>query len=126
MSTLRTAGRALQAGFGLTLLAALALMSGCVYGDTAVEPEQSGETSIGEAEDALSRALPAGIFRCNLIGGLLAGTLVVYPGPWARTTCAIYNGELAGSSKLFCNGRVPFMACPECQDLRDSFTCPSR
>jgi hypothetical protein len=126
MSTHRKAGRALRAGFGLALVGALALVSGCGSGDAIDESGEPGEPSSGEATDALESSAPVGMYKCTLAGALISGSLVVYPGAWGRTTCSIYAPELPGSSSLFCSGAVPFRACPECNDLRTSFGCPYR
>jgi len=124
MSTLHQASHALQTALGFALLAELALVSGCAWADPSGEPGQPDELLTGEAADALDSSAPVGIHRCMLSGGLQPGSLVVHPGYYGQTTCAILNREFAGSSKLFCSGSHPFTTCADCADLRTFFACP--
>lgn len=118
---------ALRSGFGMALLAALALVQGCAPEDAIEdEEEQSVEPSSAEAADELQLNAPVGHYRCTVNGGLIPATMVAYPGPWGRSTCAIFAPVSFGSSNLFCTGSGIFMTCPDCRDLQASLACPYR
>jgi hypothetical protein len=121
MGTLHRAGRALQARFGIALLAALALVSGCASVDAADEPEKPGAPSIGEAKDA--QVISQEKYAC--FNGAAPGSLVVLTGePGGPLGCYISPERLGGSSHELC---VPISrdldACPDCRDLAENLEC---
>jgi hypothetical protein len=82
----------------MALIAALAIVQGCApEDDVEDEEEQSVEPSSAEAEDALQTQAPVGHYRCTVNGGLISATMVAYPGPWGRSTCAIVAPASASS-----------------------------
>ncbi|TKD03546.1 hypothetical protein E8A74_25435 [Polyangium fumosum] len=119
---------ALRSGFGMALLAALALANGCapVEGALEGEGEDSIEPSSEEAADELQTRASVRAFRCTLSGGLVSASMVVYPGPQGKSTCTIVAPTLARSSQRYCTGTGIFMTCPDCQDLRVDLSCPYR
>ena len=118
MSTLHQAGRALQAGFGFALLAALALVNGCASGEPAGESGQFGDPPRGEAADAFAIPTPQAIYTCRF-GLTELGALRLFSGiPPEHPTCSISNLEVPDASRVYC---TPL--CPECRDLSTSLGC---
>jgi hypothetical protein len=122
MSTLHKASRAVLSGFGIALVAALAIVSGCASGDISDASGQSNEVSYGEATEALRIGLE-GSFMCDL-GSRNLGTLEVNsnPGP-GGPFCQIDNRVISGASSRFCRGFPPNQVCNDCNDLGESFGC---
>jgi hypothetical protein len=116
MSTLCKTGRAIRTGFGLALVAALAIVNGCAAGDAADELGQSAEPSSGQATEALDAQA---LYRCTLAGGTEMGTLAVWPGPGGSSTCRRYSPSLMGSSGMYCVNGV----CPSCWALHTDLGC---
>jgi hypothetical protein len=128
MSTLAKTGRALLTEFGLALVAALALTTGCASEDAADAQRPAGEASsayvmaAADAEDrdvSSVRSAPVGIFTCVLEGGR-PGSIVVFRGPFMHNPCAIASETLPGSSKMFCDDE----GCLRCKYLQTKWDCP--
>jgi hypothetical protein len=122
MSTLHPAGRALQKRFGVALLAAFAVVSGCAWGSAVSEPENPGDPSIGEAQGALV-ANAVNSYACTSDG--IPGTLVVFSDTIAPRACSIYIPRVGGPSHRYClRSRGGVESCPDCEDLaREPFGC---
>jgi hypothetical protein len=114
MSSLHQMGRALRIGFGVSLVAGFALMSGCASVDVDDESQQSVEPSPGEANESLRAVfLPANSYSCMTAGGLILATLAVQPGG----KCFIIQPESFGSDRRFCVGAFPFLSCQDCNAI---------
>ena len=109
MSTLWKTGRALQAGLGLGLVAAFALVNGCGSADPAGKSGRSGDEPVGED----TAAITTGIYRCGSRAG--DASLVVK----RDGTCARYSTSLPGASGSYC----PEGVCPSCRVLSRSIGC---
>lgn len=119
MSTLHKAGRAVLSGFGIALVAALALVSGRASGDISAASEQSDEASYGEATEAL---LAMGRFAC-VTGGQFPSTLEVHDNPGGAPSCVIVNFEEAGVDYTYCSVAGVRRICGECTNLGNSLGC---
>jgi hypothetical protein len=106
-------GRALRLGFGLSLVAAFALVNGCASGD--VDDAQGPST---EATENLSAAPPVGQWACTTGGGLFEAVLVTYAGG----ECHIYTGSGRRGDPSYCVGGS-FTTCPDCRTLGDGWSC---
>jgi hypothetical protein len=112
MNTLQRANRVRHTGVGLALLAALALVNGCVS-------EQNGDASSDRATGAMASAEHEIRYTCNLGGGTL-GTLRFFPtSEGVHATCSTTDVELPDARREFCRGTI----CPECRDLHRDLGC---
>ncbi|MDC0742790.1 hypothetical protein [Polyangium mundeleinium] len=109
-------GRALRLGFGLSLVAAFALVNGCASGDVDDASDPSVDPSRGEATENLVARPPVGQWACTTGGGLLEGVLVAYAGG----RCDIFTGD--GGDTTYCVGR-DFRTCPDCMTLARNWNC---
>jgi hypothetical protein len=118
MSTIHKAMRALQAGFGLALVTALALVGGCASEseEAAGESQQIDEAPVGEA----TAAIGFGYFAC-FYGGVLS-TLEINQGPTGSPTCRIL-GALNGASQDYCTSSPYGITCRDCRALGNSAYC---
>lgn len=111
MSALHKAGRALQIGLGLALLAALALVNGC-----------ASEESRGEATEA-QVTHTSGRFACTQGEGRRPSTLEILENPTGSPFCDIVPYRAIDVSFHYCAGNPPSPTCPDCVDLGRSLGC---
>jgi hypothetical protein len=124
MSTLHRSGRVIQAGSGLALLAAIAVVGGRASGETAGVSSQPGDPSIGEIADSLASSAREIVYTCTLAGGTLMGSLRFFSAsPPEHPTCAITAPELPGASRAFCKTGPGGPVCPDCESLQRSLQC---
>lgn len=107
MRALRDTLCALQAGIGLTLVAAFSVMSGCASWDTTSTTDEEVMTAPSE--------LRTGLFACTRGGGSEEATLVVRE----DGSCTRYPTRFPAASRRYCIEGV----CPACRALSEEIGC---